>query len=303
MICANYFPKHAFTHKNNKENVHHKLEGLKNYSFEVPQRLPKDCIKTDNIEPKPVTESDNAFLGSLSKGVKQLLDAYKSVDYNKKVLTSRATTTYEVPEYTAKDAEWTIETKRYILDNYTSLQEQGFLEDQGQSVAQNPDLLSKIDLQDLMTLYEKDYYDLAVENEISLKELEKEVGKEMVDEEYINKLHFDNTDSLADLRLKFPENTVFISLLEKKKNENSNANAVGEVRKEDQARKSSKSVNVGSTKSTKTVTRPGINNETEAAVEDSVCQICNGEDYNDDDLIVFCSVSCLFKKFPCKFIL
>ncbi len=289
MICANYFPKHAFTHKNNKENVHHKLEGLKSYSFEVPQRLAKDCMKTDNIEPQPVSDSGNAFLGSLSKGVKQLLDAYKSSDYNKKVLTSRAASTIDVPEYTAKDAEWTVETKRYILDNFVNLQEQGLIED---SVPESADLLSKIDLQDLMTLYEKDYYDLAVENEISLKELEKQVGKQMVEEEYINKLHFDNTDSLADLRLKFPENTVFISLLEKKKNENKDANGqpIGEV-KGDQARKSSKSVNVGS-KSTKTVNRAGINNETEAAVEDSVCQVCNGEDYNDDDLIVFCSVSC-----------
>jgi len=294
MICANYFPKHAFTHKNNKENVHHKLEGLKSYSFEVPQRLPKDCIKNDNIEPHVPTESDNAFLASLSKGVKQLLDAYKSADYNKKVVTSRAANTYEIPEYTAKDAEWTIETKRYILDNFQNLQEQGFIDEYGQHGMQNPGLLSKIDLQDLMTLYEKDYYDLAVENEITLKELEKEVGKQMIDEEYINKLHFDNTDSLADLRLKFPENTVFISLLEKKKNEIKDVNGqpVGEGRTGgEQARKSSKSsksVNVSS-KSTKTVTRAGINNETEAAVEDSVCQVCNGEDYNDDDLIVFCA--------------
>jgi len=286
LTCANYFPKHAFSHKNNKEQIFQKFEYLRNYSLEVPQRLSKDCMKIDTIERQPTNDLENLLLTSISKAVKYSLDAYKSSDFMKKVITSRAVNTYELPEYTVKDEEWTMEIRRFIYDSFISLQEQQFLRAGNFDPFQNPNLLSKIDIQDLVSMYEKDYYNLTIENESHLRELEKRISKQLSEEESVNKLHFDPTDSLADLRFKFPENTIFISLLEKKKKEEKEVNgSANALEASEQGRTASKTA-----QSTKTVARNHGLTTTEANSEDSVCQICNGEDYTDDDLIVFCSV-------------
>jgi len=271
-------------HKNNKEQISQKFEFLKNYSLEVPQRLSKDCMKIDTIERQTTTDLENLLLSSISKAVKYSLDTIRSNDFMKKVITSRAVNTFEISEYTTRDEEWTMEIRRFIYDSHIQLQEQEFLRTGNFNPFQNPNLLSKIDLQDLISLYEKDYYNLTLENEGQLRELEKRISRQLSEEEPINKLHFDPTDSLADLRFKFPENTIFISLLEKKKKEEKEVNGganISEVNDRSAAKTS---------QSTKTVSRSHGLTLTEHNSEDSVCQICNGEDYNDDDLIVFCSV-------------
>lgn len=292
LICANYYPRHVFAHKNYKELVHQKFEYLKSFALEVPQRVSKDALKMETIERRNPTDMENILISSFSKAIKYSLDTYKSNDYLKKVVSARSVNTIELQAYTPQDDEWVMEIRRYIFDNYSSLQEQSFLRTGGYEVFENLDVLSKIDLQDLITLYEKEYYEVLVDNEKMLKDLEKSIFKSLGEEESLNRIHVDLTDSLADLRINFPENMAFIDLLERKKNEYKEMTrkiTLENLQKEIAA--------ANNNQGHKTTGRKSVNKaKPEATNEDFICQICNGEDYTDDDLIVFCSVSALFNK-------
>ena len=286
MICANYYPRHAFAHKNSKDFLHQKLEALKNYSLDVKQRLGRDHIK-DPLPKTNFNEFETILANSFSKSIKYSLDAHRNNEQSKKALSSRQVNTIETAEYTPDDDQWIMNIRRHIYDNYNKLQESGYLQTGGYDIYDNLNVLSKIEVPDLVALYEQEYCELLTENEVTLKQLEKTVFNSLSEEEGINRLYFDQNDSLADLRINFPENIAFIDLLEKKKNEYKDVNkkAMPEGKEDisnDQGRKT-------------TARNYSVKAKPEVVLEDSVCQVCNGEDYNDDDLIVFCSVINLFK--------
>jgi len=244
---------------------------------DVPQRLSKTVMKEETIEKMPTTEFENNVVTSFGKAIKYRVETYRNNDFVKKVMSSRVINYANQEKYTSEDDLWNMEIRRYLYDHFLELQEQNFLKVGNFDYFQNPKLLTKIDLQELITLYEKDLYDVINENEKGLTLLEEKVFRALEEEE-IHKVAFDPTDCIVDLRLRFPEDDMYISYLERKQNESKD---VIRTIPPDAHQGAGKSNNMNTT-------HPRI------ILEDMVCQICNDGDYTDDDLIVFCSVKDFF---------
>lgn len=281
MNCTNYFPRNAFAHKNNKEFIHQRMHKLKNFLPDITQRLTKVDLQSEVIQKQTLNEFESLLLNSVSKATKYSLDSVKSNSYVEKILSFRTVNPIHQPDYTAADDEWIMETRRCIYDNYLRLQEQNFLKIGDYDFFSNPSLLSKVDLQDVITFYEKDLYELLTDNEKQLGELEKKTMECLGREDIIHKTNYDAYDSLVDLRIRFGEEDAFINMLEKMQNDEKEGGVEKPV--ETHAAKGLGGKSSASYISIKT--KPRVN------MEESICHICNDEDYTDEDLIVFCSVS------------
>ena len=278
IILSSYFPRSGFAHKNNKEFIHGRFEKLKNYMPDVPQRISKLTIKNEVIEKPAQTEAETIFHANFSKSIKYWVESFRNNDYVKKIMSPRVINTVSKNNYTLDDDIWLMEIRRFLFDNYKRLEEMGSLQAENVDIVNNPGILSKLDLQDAIQLFEKELYDVITENEKRLNALETRIFEALEQEDMINKLNFDPSDCIADLRLRFPEDDAFIIQLEKKQNEI-----------KDYTRAVSIDPNAAQSKG-KSTNQTGMK-QPHVYVEDMACQICNDGDYTDDDLIVFCSVS------------
>jgi len=288
IINAEYFPRNTFAHKNNKESVHNRLYRIKGFTPDVSQRLTRLDLKSDYIQTKPLDASEQTLLTSFSKAIKHSTESLRANNYAEKISTSRNINVIHRPTYTIEDDEWIIQMRKYIHENYTQLQEK-----ENNSLQQddtNFDVLSKIDLQDLLLLYEKDLANLALQNEEEIDELENKISDFIEQEEPLKKLNHDLQDSLVDFKMKFPEEEAFISYLERKQNEEKEKGKTSlPEANESHASKNAK----GGKKSSSSMS---LHANAKVKLEDAICQICNDADYSDDDLIVFCAVN--FITFP-----
>jgi len=278
IINAEYFPRNTFAHKNNKESVHNRLYRIKGFTPDITQRLTRMDLKADFIHTKPIEASEQTLLTSFSKAIKHSTESFRSNNYAEKIATSRNINITHKPTYNIEDDEWMIQMRRYIHENYTQLQ------DSQQQSDVNFDLLSKIDLQDLLLLYEKDLSSIALQNEKEIDELETKISDLIEQEEPLKKLSHDLQDSLVDFKMKFPEEEAFITYLEKKQNE---AKETGKTSQLEQDEPSAHKTAAKTGK--KASSSMSIKANAKVKLEDAICQICNDADYSDDDLIVFCA--------------
>jgi len=272
LINAEYFPRNTFAHKNNKDSIHNRLYRLKGFTPDIPQRLTRLDLKSEVIHVKPVVEaSEHMHLSSFSKAIRHSTETIRANN----LAASRTINHVHRPNYTMEDDEWMIEMRRFIYENYTALHENN------DSKPENFDLLSKIDLQDLILLYEKDLYGIASHNEKEIDAIETKISDLIQQEEPLRKLNHDLQDSLVDFKMKFPEEEAFISYLEKKQNE------AKETAKPAQPMPNESHASKGGKKGPGSMSRK---TNVKVKLEDAICQICNDADYSDDDLIVFCAV-------------
>lgn len=273
LINAEYFPRNTFAHKNNKESIHNRLYRLKGFTPDIPQRLTRADLKSDVIQPKPIETSEHMQVSSFSKAIKHSTEVVRANN----LAASRNINHVHKPNYTNEDDEWMIEMRRFIYENYTALQQEN-----NDSKPENFDILSKIDLQDLILLYEKDLYGIVSHNEKEIDAIETNISDFIEQEEPLRKLNHDLQDSLVDFKMKFPEEEAFISYLEKKQNEaKDTAKPAQPMPNESHGSKGGK----------KGPGSMGRKTNTKVKLEDAICQICNDADYSDDDLIVFCAVT------------
>ena len=166
MFCANYFPRSTFANKNPKEFIHHRLEKLKAYVPEIPERIAKSDINIESILKCSFTEYESIFLDSFRGATKAYSETYVNGDFSRKTISPRAISMLPKQEYDTDDDEWIMQNRRYIYDNFMKLEEKGLFQmNLDKPLIDDPDLSRKIDLQDLISFYEKDLYDVMIENE------------------------------------------------------------------------------------------------------------------------------------------
>lgn len=275
MICAKFFPRAAFAHKNPKEFFCQRIDKVKSFIPDITERLTKLDIKNEIIQKNSLTENELIFIDSIRKAIKATSSAYTTNDYLKKTMSSRTIKSTPKALYNYEDDEWVMQTRRYLYDGFQNLKEANAFEGVELELPKNSDLMSKIDLQDLITLYEKDLYESALDNEKLLESLEQNVVQTLEEEERFNSLKIDPDSGIVDLKVDFPEDEQFISMLEKKLFES-----------KDLAKVSLPESTIGKSAGNKRAYKfkPKI-------IDDMVCYVCNDGDYTDDDLIVFCSVN------------
>ncbi len=282
MICGNYFPRNLFANKNPKEAIHQRLEKLKAFMPDIPERITKNDLKNEIINKNNTNEHETIFLDNFHNDIKAYSSANISSDYLRRTMSARAVNSLARPTYTSDDDEWLAKTRHFIVESYQSLQGNKPI-DMEIEKSQEPDvnLLAKMDIQNLIDLYEKELYQSNISNEKVLEDLEKKVLAGVDSEEIVNRQKYDAGNSLLDLKVDFPEDENYIGLLERKQNETKEL--------EKKACLESGKGAVGG-KSANSKFKPKI------LVDDMVCFVCNDGDYTDDDLIVFCSVK---KEFFC----
>jgi len=289
MINANYFPRNAFTRRNFEDCVHKNLDKIKSFVPEVTERITKDDLKTE-IKLENQDNSENLYLEKLKKsiqGVPETLtrtSSSRNAENKKNKIEENSISSNSKQTYTSEDDEWLMKTRNFIYNCYTQCEtpNNGTMEIEAESI-ENPSLLSKIDLQDLIKLYEKDLVEVNKDTNAMLGEFEKKVVESLNEEMPLNKLKHDYGNCLVDLKLNFPEDELFLAYLEKKQNEGRDL-------------KSASTVNPGLTGGKSACNNPSSKHKERILIDDMVCYVCNDGDYTDEDLIVFCSVRIFFKR-------
>ena len=286
MICANYFPRNFFAKKNFQESVHKQLEKIKTFAPEIIERVTKEDLKTEIKITNDLTPSEKLCLERIRKSISVSLDSSRTSNKRNKSDESNINSLTKTT-YTSEDDEWIIKTRHFIYNCYTQCQTpNGNMEIETDSI-ENPNFLSKIELQDLIKLYEKDLSEANNYNNSMLEDFEQKIIQGLSEEAPIHKLKHDFDNCLVDLKLNFPEDEQFLAYLEKKQNE---------------GRDLLKTVNTASTGLTggkSACNNPSSKHKEKILIDDMVCYVCNDGDYTDEDLIVFCSVS----NFLCFFVL
>lgn len=275
MICAKFFQRAAFAHKNPKEFCIQRIDKVKTFIPDIPERITKSDIKNEIIQKSSLTENESIFINNLRKAIKTTSTAYTTNDYLKKTMSSRTIKSVPKAMYNSEDDEWIMETRHYLYDRFNFFKETNAFEGIELEFPKNLDIMTKIDLQDLITLYEKDLYESALDNEKLLESLEKNVITTLEEEERFNSLKIDPNSSIVDLMVNFPEDEQYIGLLEKKLNES-----------KDPTKISMPESTIGKSAGNKRASQF----QPKLLIDDMVCYVCNDGDYTDDDLIVFCSV-------------
>jgi len=278
-ICANYFPRNAFIGKDIHQLVQETFEKMKEIVPDFTQRILKYQVKPDSgIKPLADDDIDSLFLQSLSQASKEYTSNLPHNEHKTVATNLRTPNANQKTAYTEEDDEWIIETRRFIQDSFTKLQQENLIPFFSEEDIKNkPDLLWKIDLEDLINLYEKYLYTQEVTNDDTKVSLEQKVIKTMEEEDIINKLEFDPNDTTCDIRLVFPEDEKIVALMERRQSDNNNRNSAS-TEQQPPEKEGQKTTQKTRGKSSQ---------------EDTVCQICNDGDYTDEDNIVFCSVRLL----------
>lgn len=275
MICSEYFPRSGFAQKDIPQSVKETFNKIKDIVPDFPQRITKANNKPESTQKFASDALESLLIESFSQGIKYYAGGSMLSLSGKSLSTSSARAPNPVVKanYGEEDDQWLMETRRYIYDSFKKMQKESLLPVLNYDITQNLDLLSKIDLQDLISLYEKELYEVLSENEKRQGQLEKTVTNTLMEEEMINSLEFDPNDPVSDIKLTFPEDEKFIALMERRQND---AKPSNNEKKPGTGQEGMKTLQKS---------RP------ETKLEDMVCQICNDGDYTDDNLIVFCSVS------------
>lgn len=278
LICTDYFSRRDFLNKEANQVVQETFERIQTIAPEFMQRIAKANMRAEPAQKFPSDELEFLIIQTMSEGIKDYKRRELSNGNFKGATSIRPPTSTAKIAYTEEDDEWLMETRRYIYDSFKKLQEEGIIPGLTYyDIMGNLDLLSKIDLEDLITLYEKELNTVLQDNEKNEAQLKENISRMMEEEVLINNLEFDANDTIADIKLTFPEDEKFIALMERRQND------VKPGSSEDKSVSFKKGQGQEGAKTTKKC-------RTDKVLEDAVCEICNDGDYSDDDLIVFCSV-------------
>jgi len=276
MICASFFPKHFFAKEKPSEFLQQRIERIKSLSIDIVERVTKHDLKAEIKPRKNLLEFETRFLEGFQKSIKD--GSNMSNEYLRKIIGSNVISSQPKLSYGLEDDEWILKTRNFVYQSYKDFQKKTSMEIE---INKNPNinLFSKIELQDLVFLYEKSLCNTVLDNGVRIKELEERMSRIIENEDSCHQLVYDFNSSIVDMRVNFPEDEDFIHLLEKKQHEGKDL--LKQASKGNMRFAGTKSPYKGHvSKSQKKV-----------VVDDIMCFVCNEGDYTDDDLIVFCSVS------------
>ncbi len=267
MICANYFPIEALRSSDGKKFVQETFDKLKDVHLESIQRF----SSTPSLDLKQSQEDllEAELLSTLSQAIKTSTQNIDLQEFNEQeILESRIPKQTECEE----DDEWVAETKRFVSDNTKKLEEEGLLPS---TAAQNFNLISKLNLNDLISLYEVDLHNQALENKQRQQSLEELFTQGLNDGNMLRLIEFNPEDAICDISIAYPEDEKFVSLIERRQNDNNRpTHKAGEKRMPTQEGGKTLQSN------RREILQP----------EDSFCQICNDGESYEDNQIVFCAV-------------
>lgn len=212
ILCFLYFPRNAFARKNIREFIHFRFQKLNDIQFHITQRIQKEQFQPDILEKTP-SEKLQKFIHA----AKVYNDNIRTNDYLQKISCSRTMKATPKLNYTSQDDEWIIETRAFMLENYKALLNSGYLGADSDSDI-SLDWLSRMDLQELISLYERSLYRMKAKSEKRLHNLENQVYKILEAESHLFKNDFEANDSIVDLAMRFPEEENFLKLLEEQQN-------------------------------------------------------------------------------------
>lgn len=254
-----------------KELIREVYEKIRSISPDFIQRITKNSSKPETMEKLASDDFELLLIRSLSQGIKLYGNDIFSNDALSSLPGMKPLHAHEKSPYNDEDDYWLIETRRYIYEGFKKLQKDRLLPVLNYDIMENLGLLSKIEIDDMITLYEKDLRDLFIDNERRQSELERNAYEELKTEETVMNLDFDPNDVMSDIKLTFAEDEKFIALMERRQNDPKPVSIDGKA--------------FNGQEGTKTVQK-----SRKTILEDMVCQVCNDGDYTEDDLIVFCSV-------------
>lgn len=264
MLCSQYFPRIPFIKHTPYELYNLKLDQLKSIPNEFPIRIPKVFNPEDIMGSVELNPEEKKDLEALSR-----LLAQETRDNQQRVPVSKYHSKRKLePEYIAKykssDDQWILESRQVALDFAMSKL--------NKDLSDHVNVVKKFDLNDLIVLEEAQLYDLSVVNENRLAKLRESLINAAENEKWMKECCVSANDPLVDLKLRVPEEENFLAYLERKQIESKDLSA---RLAEGSAQANGK-------------TKPKV------PTEDLVCLVCNDRDSNDNDLIVFCSVTITF---------
>ena len=246
---------------------------IKSLQLVVPQRINKAILKMETIIKPELNDTEVNKLNTLIKFLKNHLDS-KAKEIETITLNERKLTTNLKNNYTTEDDLWILSNKIYLLnffeDHYIDKQKEGA----APKIIQEEliDYISKIDLNDMISLYESELYNTMIKNDTYWNNLKLKMKNEIEKEKLlIEHNQLDINDILIDLKLKLQEDDQYLNMLEKRQSE---------LKEQTKIQAGKEPVQYNS----------ALKVKPQVVIEDMVCQICNDGDYAEDDLIVFCSV-------------
>jgi len=266
ILCFLYFPRNAFARKNIREFIHHRFQKLSDPQFNVIQRIQKEQFP--DFSPPIIVQDE--IVQQFMKAAKAYNDSIRTNDYLQKICCPKAMKVVPRPNYTSQDDEWLIQIRRFIFENYTKLQENGYLGvENNNNVYENVDSILNIDLQEVIGFYERNLYQLKAKTDKRLVVLENQVYKILENETHLFKNDFEANDCIVDLAMKFPEEENYLKLLEEIQN----------LEEEEEI----ESVGVEAVQTQKTKT---TNNDHHLSYHsEKICDICNEGDTEGESII------------------
>ena len=277
MICKDYFPHGSFIKYDIDEIVQIQKDKIKSLPFVVPQRINKVTLKTETIFKGELMEMQLNEFNKLIKSLRHDLDQKNKKEIETMTLNERKFTI--TPHNNIfEDDIWILSNRISLLDFFREQYTDKQKEENLPKVAQDDliDYVSKIDLHDMISLYESELYNTIMKNENYFSNLKSKMKNEIeIEKPLINQNQLDINDVLIDLKIKLQEDEQFLNMLEKRQSELKEQTKI-QVGKEPAQHNN------------------GLKIKPRVILEDMVCQICNDGDYAEDDLIVFCAVKLIY---------
>ena len=277
MICKDYFPHGSFIKYDIDEIVQIQKDKIKSLPFVVPQRINKVTLKTETIFKAELMEMQLNEFNKLIKSLRHDLDQKNKKEIETMTLNERKFTI--TPHNNIfEDDIWILSNRISLLDFFREQYTDKQKEENLPKVAQDDliDYVSKIDLHDMISLYESELYNTIMKNENYFSNLKSKIKNEIeIEKQLINQNQLDINDVLIDLKIKLQEDEQFLNMLEKRQSELKEQTKI-QVGKEPAQHNN------------------GLKIKPRVILEDMVCQICNDGDYAEDDLIVFCAVKLIY---------
>jgi bromodomain and PHD finger-containing protein 1 len=279
MLNSSYFPRAPFIKYTPADYIEQRKDKLRTVPLVVPQRINKSLLKTEAIN-KPTEDNESQKFSVLQKKLRQHLDSFDRIAIENKTMSERKHTISAKSNYTTDDDAWLLSNKIAVFDylkSHVAKEQEPNDEDFEDEVLLNS--LTKVDLQDMINIYEHELYDVLDTNDAKWEILKDKMTTQIDKEKFILENNLvDPNDVLVDLRVKLLEEDQFLSMLEKRQSELKEQVKVAPTGKGKEVIPTPQQ-QMGGLK----MKKPRV------ILEDMVCQICNDGDYAEDDLIVFCA--------------
>lgn len=262
-VCAEYYPKAPFIQNSLDQLFSSREESLKALQAEFCTRVSKAVRRLEAKDRSGMKEDEKQLYATIGAILKKKEVEFENSELNNPLLQNLPLDTAYKSDYTLADDQWILELR--------ALAHSFVLRSTGIDCAGKVNVLKKIELSDMITILENERAEYDQKNAKNLESLKVKAREELKTEALFFPQNLDSEDIFTDLKVRLPEEENYISFLEKKQIEGSNAPAANLNDKESKQNTSNK--------------RPRANSE------DIVCQVCNDGESADENPIVFCSVS------------